>query len=371
MHILFFTLTCSGIVWGAHSLHLSEPSSEAPPPSYWIEKKLEGDMAKKAAKAATGVFVEDGTVLDYEASSDDEVIITIPDSHLKIHGGKYSTEELQVQYLNALKKELVGDDSLKINCDWDPDCEEASYTMAGDDTLLNVLEITEKTMSDNVLGDFVETGVWRGGISIFARALQVLHNQSDSRRVYACDSYEGMPIATTEEDSNSYQFYRYMEVSVDQVSANFNRFGLLDNTVRFVKGYFIQSLPVLRTHFQHEGRNISILRADGDMFESYYDTLYNLYEFVPVGGYFICDDCGRIEAAEKAVLNFRQRHGITEDMVPVNAEVAHRGVKYWRKEKAVSVDYAYYLEWNSTRKPQPDPENKDQIIADLESSGLA
>ena len=39
-----------------------------------------------------------------------------------------------------------------------------------------------------------------------------------------------------------------------------------------------------------------MLYGDGDMFESFYDILYNLYEFVPVGGWFVCDDCWLPEA---------------------------------------------------------------------------
>merc|ERR1719428_552904 len=106
----------------------------------------------------------------------------------------------------------------------------------------------------------------------------------------------------------------FLSVSVDQVRDHFERFQMLDENVRLVKGFFRQSLPVLRTHLQDEGRRISVLRGDGDMFESYFDILFNLYEFVPVVGYFICDDCPYVLAAQKAIMEFRQRHGINEQI---------------------------------------------------------
>jgi hypothetical protein len=245
-----------------------------------------------------------------------------------------------------LRDTLDGDHSTKTVCFGNPDCAETSYTLAGDAALANLEDISETIMSDNVPGDFVEIGVWRGGMSIYARALQVVHNQSDSRRVYACDSYSGLPKSTTDSNATKWEEEHWMQVSVDQVVGNFKRFHMMDDNVRFVKGHFVNTLPVLRAHLQDEGRKISILRGDLFVFEGYDDILYNLYEFVPVGGYFICDDCDTFEEANQAVHRFRSRHGITEEMVHANGTF---GVTFWRKEKAVPVDYAYYLEWNATR----------------------
>merc|ERR1719428_2154394 len=97
---------------------------------------------------------------------------------------------------------------------------------------------------------------------------------------------------------------------------------------------------------QKEGRHIAVLRGDGDMFESYFDILFNLYEFLPIGGFFICDDCPQILPAERAIQEFRRIHNITE---PISSP--WRGIStFWRKERDVHVDYGYYLRWNATRK---------------------
>jgi hypothetical protein len=218
--------------------------------------------------------------------------------------------------------------------------------MAGNARLSNVRSLLEQTFSNQVPGDFVETGIWRGGTSIYARAVQRVHGEGGSRRVYACDSFSGLPKASTPEDSDVWSEMEYLSVSTNEVRDHFERFQMLDKNVIFVKGFFSYSLPVLRKHLKDEGRQISVLRGDGDMFESFYDILFNLYEYVPVGGYFICDDCPSIQVAEKAIQEFRRHHGITEEISRVGGSAAGT---FWRKTRSVPVDYEYYLKWNATR----------------------
>lgn len=163
-------------------------------------------------------------------------------------------------------------------------------SMSGDAKLSNVRDLVSETIHAGVPGDFVETGTWRGGSAILARAVQVAAGVSNSRRTYACDSFQGLPPPTSTETQLdiSGSHWRYLAVSVHEVAANFNHVGVLDGGVRFVRGYFRYSLPVLRREFLSSKRHIAVLRGDADMFDGYYDILYNLYEFVPIGGYFIC-----------------------------------------------------------------------------------
>ena len=49
------------------------------------------------------------------------------------------------------------------------------------------------------------------------------------------------------------------------VQANFARYGLLDDQVRFLKGWFRDTLPTLR-------RALAVMRLDGDMYESTMDA---------------------------------------------------------------------------------------------------
>jgi O-methyltransferase len=66
------------------------------------------------------------------------------------------------------------------------------YSMIGQKRLNNVQACIEDVVRRSVPGDLVETGVWRGGTVIFMRAVLKALNISD-RRVWACDSFEGLP----------------------------------------------------------------------------------------------------------------------------------------------------------------------------------
>lgn len=230
----------------------------------------------------------------------------------------------------------------KRGADWCDGC----YTMTGTFRLNNVRSSLEQVFKDNVNGDFLEAGAWRGGASIFARAVMLAAGQQ-ARRVYVCDSFAGLPRASTPMDNDHWSRMHFLEVSVDEVQNSFEKFKVLDDNVHFEKGFFVHSLPPLRLRLQQEGRKLAVVRGDGDMFESFYDILFNLYDLVPVGGYFICDDCPSILVAEKAIHQFRQHHGITEHIMRV--EESEAGT-FWRKEKAVEVDYGFYKKWNTTRE---------------------
>ena len=71
--------------------------------------------------------------------------------------------------------------------DWPSIC----YSMIGLKRLDNLQACIEKVLQDDVPGDFIETGVWRGGACILMRALLKLHCVSN-RIVWLADSFEGL-----------------------------------------------------------------------------------------------------------------------------------------------------------------------------------
>ena len=50
----------------------------------------------------------------------------------------------------------------------------------------------KQVIIDDVPGDLIETGVWRGGVAIFMRAILEAYDDRD-RIVFAADSFEGLP----------------------------------------------------------------------------------------------------------------------------------------------------------------------------------
>ena len=67
-----------------------------------------------------------------------------------------------------------------------------AHTMIGLKRLANVRECVERVLADNVPGDLIETGVWRGGTTIFMRAILKVHGVTD-RLVWVADSFAGLP----------------------------------------------------------------------------------------------------------------------------------------------------------------------------------
>lgn len=207
----------------------------------------------------------------------------------------------------------------RVGRDWPSQAE----TMVGRARLDNVQWCIESVHRDGVPGDLVETGVWRGGVTILMRA--VLRELDDeSRVVWACDSFEGLPPPDPErwpqEQGDRHHLREELAVSVEQVRANFARYGLLDDQVRFAKGWFDQTLPDLAAE------EIAVLRLDGDMYGSTMVALDALEPRVPSGGYVIIDDYGAVEQCRQAVHDYRDRQGITAELHHVDWTGA-----WWRK----------------------------------------
>jgi hypothetical protein len=179
-------------------------------------------------------------------------------------------------------------------------------------------------VADDVPGDLIEAGVWRGGATIFMRAMLKSLGVAD-RVVWVADSFEGLPEpdserfpveAKTHRGAVMTQAYNHFAASLDEVQANFKAYGLLDDQVKFLKGWFKDTLPAAPIE------TLAILRLDGDYYESTMDALTNLYSKLSVGGYCIVDDYGEDTwtFCRKAVDDFRGERGIVDPMTQVDTK---------------------------------------------------
>lgn len=198
-----------------------------------------------------------------------------------------------------------------------------AHSMAGEHRLHNVVELVQRAIDDGIPGDFTETGVWRGGCSILMRGVLAANNIRD-RRVYAADSFEGLPSPNVKvyprDKGSRLHKYESLAVGLDQVKANFDAYGLLDDQVVFVKGFFSDTLPTL------DAGPFALIRLDGDMYESTIVALESLYPKVSAGGFVIIDDYGAIKQCKQAVTDYRQQNGITAEM----HEIDWTGI-WWQK----------------------------------------
>lgn len=205
--------------------------------------------------------------------------------------------------------------------DWPADAE----TMIGLKRLGNLQFCIERILQDCVAGDLIETGVWRGGASIFMRGVLKAYGDT-SRLVWAADSFQGLPKPQTglwrdDERGRLWEFRKTLAVPLEQVRANFERYGLLDEQVRFLPGWFRDTLPAAPVE------RLALMRLDGDMYESTRDALHALYSKLSIGGYCIIDDYYAQSGARQAVTEYREENGITEPIEQIDWAGA-----FWRRE---------------------------------------
>jgi O-methyltransferase len=183
-------------------------------------------------------------------------------------------------------------------------------TMVGMELMDHLHRCLDTVVRERVPGDLIETGVWRGGVTIFMRGFLQAHG--DSRNVWLADSFEGLPKPNASEypqdKGDALWSQSYLAVSVDEVKANFRKYNLLDDQVKFLKGFFSETLPTAPIG------PLALMRLDGDMYESTIVALRSLYPKLSKGGFVIVDDFGMIPACDEAVHDFRREAGVVEPL---------------------------------------------------------
>lgn len=197
-------------------------------------------------------------------------------------------------------------------------------TMVGRARLDSLQTCVEQVLADGVPGDLFEAGVWRGGASILMRGVLEAHDDT-GRQVWLADSFQGLPPPDPErypaDAGGDLSGFDQLAVSQARVAAGFERYGLLDERVHFLEGWFEDTLPTASVE------QLAVLRLDGDYYSSTIVALEALEEKVVPGGFVIIDDHGAIEGCRQAVADYRGSRGITAEIVPVDWTGA-----YWRKD---------------------------------------
>jgi O-methyltransferase len=196
-----------------------------------------------------------------------------------------------------------------------------SFSMIGNVRMRSLRQACETVLLDGVEGDFIETGVWRGGACIMMKGILEAYGDN-ARRIFVADSFAGLPRPDVEnypvDSGGRPDTWEELKIPRADVEDNFRRFGLLDERVIFLEGWFKDTLPDAPID------RLAVLRLDGDLYESTIQALDALYHKVSYGGFVIVDDYFLPPCAQ-AVQDFRERHGITSPILPID------GVgSYWR-----------------------------------------
>lgn len=195
-------------------------------------------------------------------------------------------------------------------------------TMIGLKRLDNIQYCVENVIRNNIEGDLIETGVWRGGACIFMRAILTAYDISD-RNIFVADSFQGLPKPDesryVQDKGDKHYKFRFTAVSREEVEANFVKYGLLDKQVVFLEGWFKDTLPDAPID------KLAVMRLDGDMYGSTMDALINLYPKLSDGGFCIIDDYA-LDSCKQAVDDFRAKWKIKNPLMKID----WTGV-YWQK----------------------------------------
>jgi O-methyltransferase len=223
---------------------------------------------------------------------------------------------------SVMSRELRGDDlRLRVaGMDWPLQ----GLTMIGLNRLDDLESCLESVLEEEIDGDVIEVGAWRGGAAIFMRAL--LDTRRDQRTVWVADSFQGFPAADgSDDDAVRLGSYDFLAVPLEEVRAGFARFGCEQN-VRFVPGFFEETLATL------DGRRWSILHLDADTYQATRLALTHLYPGLAAGGYVVVDDYGTVEGCREAVEEFRRSNGITEPLEKVDPMCIR-----WRRQSEAPI----------------------------------
>ena len=268
------------------------------------------------------------------------------------HGGEAGTDFIAQSKPISRPPPIQGVSSRKETGADESDFEEAlrvvqPYTMLSPERLLSLYRLARRVCRENLPGNFVECGVAAGGSSALLAFVAKNHSRTP-RFVYACDSFEGLPAPTSEDQHDGTPAAAAgwgqgtcaaPESSLLEVCA---KLGVTD-LVRPVKGFFEETLPRHRDGFGM----IALLHMDGDWYNSTRDILHNLYDRVLNDGVVQVDDYGFWAGCKKALHEFEARRGLhfalekidstgvwfrKPDRFPVNSKLSHELVEQFHAD---------------------------------------
>lgn len=250
-----------------------------------------------------------------------------PPSHNEVERGRQTYAHLQKRYPTLVNNAGITEEFVIFQ--QRRSATPQAHTLGDMSQVDNVERCVRDVFRNKIAGDFIEVGVFRGGMTILmAGMLRALGEKN--RRVYVADSFSGWPKPEENhsvEDSVCYELFAdagSFASSIEEVRHNFGSYNLLDDHVVFVPGWFDETLPKL------DVEKFAIIRIDADWYESTQCALENLYPRLSLGGYLVIDDYGLPIGCREAVDEYRQNYQVRDDFQWVNDQTI-----FWQKTHSV------------------------------------
>lgn len=191
------------------------------------------------------------------------------------------------------------------------------YTRTSPERVFSLIQAINYIEKNNIEGDVVECGVWRGG-SMMAAAKCLINNDNLERTLYLYDTFEGMTESSEKDISfKGKKASEYLNnsnkldplsvwcfASLDDVKKNIKLTNYPDTKIKYVKGKVEETIPSILPE------KIAILRLDTDWYESTKHELVHLFPKLVKGGILIIDDYGHWQGAKLATDEYLEENKI-------------------------------------------------------------
>lgn len=192
-----------------------------------------------------------------------------------------------------------------------------AYTMTSPERIFSLCDAVRYIHENNIQGDVVECGVWKGG-SMMAVADTLLSLNDDGRHLHLFDTFEGMAPPTENDvdiggmkaeqllltSDRAQEDSVWCRAGLDTVKSAVGSIGYPADKIHYIQGMVEQTVP------QYVPEKIALLRLDTDWYESTRHEMEHLFPRLVRGGVLIIDDYGHWQGARKAVDEYIRQHGI-------------------------------------------------------------
>ena len=195
----------------------------------------------------------------------------------------------------------------------------SGYTMTSHERIFALMKSINFVKHNNVDGDFVECGVWRGGnLILFQKMIEKLN--LNNRKIFAYDTFTGMSepgksdlnIDNEKAEDILNTLYKkgvdpekniiFAKCSLESVKKNFEKNTGGNDKLICIKGKVEDTLKIKN----NLPTKISLLRLDTDWYESTKIELEVLFPLLSKNGILIIDDYGYWKGSKKAVDEYFQ-----------------------------------------------------------------
>ncbi len=210
---------------------------------------------------------------------------------------KFNHHILQVNYKDSLLKDVV-----------------RPNTMTSSGKVYELDQSLEKVVSENIPGDYIECGTYRGGLAALMLD-NILYNNLD-KKLWVYDTFQGMSEPSTVDVSTKNEnavstfnatkntttgYADWCKATIDIVQSTLS---LVDNSYEDRANLIIGKVEDTLRHEINIPQKISLMRLDTDWYESTKIELEKFYHRLSIGGIIIIDDYRLWQGQKLAVDEF-------------------------------------------------------------------